>query len=226
MFDEDGTLDPLLKFLLYAVITLAVGKMLWEWLAEDVGQRITGDLWGLIADQLPVLLLLVRILSFLFGANTYADADDMFVAPSGDAIEADVLTFKMKQLSSMSATGFEQACTDLLARDGFRRPRRVGGAGDLGVDITARDDEDRLLIVLCKQYQSPVGSGHLQEFNGTARPHHGADLPIMIALNGFTQPAIDFAQHHQLILMGRPELKRWAHGEYLYDVLGIQSTAQ
>lgn len=46
----------------------------------------------------------------------------------------------------------------------------------------------------------------------------------MIVLNGFTQPAIDFAQHHQLILMGRPGLKRWAHGEHLYDVLGIQST--
>ncbi|MFB6555925.1 restriction endonuclease [Streptomyces sp. NPDC056405] len=64
----------------------------------------------------------------------------------------------------------------------------------------------------------------MQKFNGTARPHHGADLPIMIALNGFTQPAIDFAQHHQLILMGRPELKRWAHSEHLYDVLSIQST--
>ncbi|WP_330262910.1 restriction endonuclease [Streptomyces griseorubiginosus] len=237
MFDEDGSLDPLLKYLLYAVITLAVGKMLWKWLTEDVGQWITVDVWGLIADHpwrtglivaggIPVLLLLVRILSFLFGANAYVDADDIFVAPSGDAIEADVLTFKMKQLSSMSATGFEQACTDLLARDGFRHPRRVGGAGDLGVDITARDDEDRLLIVQCKQYQSPVGSGHIQKFNGTARPHHGADLPIMIALNGFTQPAIDFAQHHQLILMGRPELKRWAHGEHLYDVLGIQSTTQ
>ncbi|MFD4605358.1 restriction endonuclease [Streptomyces sp. NPDC058464] len=73
------------------------------------------------------------------------------------------------------------------------------------------------------QYSNPVGSGHVQQFNGTARPHHGADLPIMIALNGFTEPAIKFAQHHQLILMGRAELKKWAHGRHLYDVLGIHS---
>ncbi|MFE8993186.1 restriction endonuclease [Streptomyces collinus] len=190
MFEEDGSLDPLLKFLLHAVIALAVGKMLWEWLTEDVGQWITVDLWGLIAHHpwwtglfavggLPMLLLLGGILSFLFAANTYADSDDTFAAPSGDAIEADALTFKMKQLSSM----------------------RVGGAGDLGVDVTARDDEDRLLIVQRKQYQSPVGSGLVQKFTGTAPPHHGADLPIMIALNGFTQPAMDFARHHQLILM-------------------------
>ncbi|MEV7583677.1 restriction endonuclease [Streptomyces erythrochromogenes] len=126
----------------------------------------------------------------------------------------------------MSATGFEQACSDLLARDGFLSPRRVGGAGDLGVDVTARDSDTRLLILRCKQYQSPVGSGHVQKFNGPARPHHRAGLPIMIALSGFTQPATDFAQHHELILVGRPELKQWANGQHLYDVLGSRSTAQ
>ncbi|WP_240509206.1 restriction endonuclease [Streptomyces agglomeratus] len=199
------------------------------------------DLWGLIADHpwwagfivvgaLATLVLLAKLLSFLFGAGTYAyveqGEDYASAAPSSEAVDPAVLTFKMKQLSATSATGFEQACADLLARDGFRSTRRVGGAGDLGVDVTARDHDDRLLILQCKQYQNPVGSGHVQKFNGTARLHHGADLPIMIGLNGFTQPAIDFAAHHNLILMGRPELKRWAHGQHLYDVLGIQSTTQ
>ncbi|MFD8381717.1 restriction endonuclease [Streptomyces sp. NPDC059679] len=234
MFDEDGSLDPTLKLLLYAVLTLAAGKMLWEWLTEDVTRWITVDLWGLIADHpwwtsliaasgLLVLLLLGKLLSFLLDADIYVGPDDTFADTPDYSADPDVLTFKMKQLSAMSATGFEQACADLLARDGFRSPRRVGGAGDLGVDVTARDDEDRLLVLQCKQYQNPVGSGHVQKFNGTARVHHGADLPIMIALNSFTQPAADFAQHHQLILMGRPELKKWAHGQHLYDVLGIQS---
>ncbi|OMI33080.1 restriction endonuclease [Streptomyces sparsogenes] len=235
MFEEDGSLDPMLKFLLYAVLTLAAGRMLWEWLTEDVSRWITVDLWGLIADHpwgagvlvaggLLLLLLVGKLLSRLLDPGVYAGPHDTFVDPSDNWADPDVLTFKMKQLSAMSATGFEQACADLLARDGFRSPRRVGGAGDLGVDVTARDDEDRLLILQCKQYQNPVGSGHVQKFNGTARLHHGADVPIMIALNGFTQPAVDFAQHHQLILMGRPELKRWAHGQHLYDVLGIPST--
>ncbi|MFD3756695.1 restriction endonuclease [Streptomyces sp. NPDC058622] len=237
MFDEDGSLDPLLKFLLYAVLALAVGKVLWEWLSEDANRWITVDLWGLVADHpwwtglitaslLTGLLLLGKLLSFLFGAHNQVGLDDTFITPLDDAPDPDVLTFKMKQFSSMSATGFEQACANLLACDGFRSPRRVGGAGDLGVDVTARDTEDRLLILQCNQYQNPVGSGPVQKFNGTARPHHGADLPIMIALNGFTGPAIDFARHHQLILMGRPELKRWAHGEHLYNVLGTQSTTQ
>jgi restriction system protein len=66
----------------------------------------------------------------------------------------------------------------------------------------------------------------VQKFNGTARPHHGADIPITIGLNGFTQSKIDFAARYDLILMGRPELKRWAHGQHLYEVLGISSSAE
>lgn len=241
MFDEDGSLDPLLKFLLYAVVALAMGKMLWEWLTQDVSRWITVDLWRLIADHpwwtgfividtLVMLFLVVKLLSFLFGTGMYVyaedDENDVSAALPSEAADRDVLTFKMKQLAAMSATGFEQACADLLARDGFLSTRRVGGAGDLGVDVTARDHDDRLLILQCKQYRNPVGSGHVQKFNGTARLHHGADVPIMIGLNGFTQPAIDFAAHHDLLLMGRPELKRWAHGQHLYDVLDTPSMQQ
>ncbi|MFE9823479.1 restriction endonuclease [Streptomyces sp. NPDC005791] len=238
MFDENGSLDPLLKFLLYCVLTLAIGKMLWEWITEDVSRWVTVDLWGVItghpwwtgvivAGGLLVFLMLGRLVAFVSDASSavYAGPRDTLMAPDAFA-GPDMLTFRMKELSSMSATGFEQACSDLLARDGFLSPRRVGGAGDLGVDVTARDSDNRLLILQCKQYQGPVGSGHVQKFNGTARPYHGADLPIMIALNGFTRPATDFAQHHKLILVGRPELKQWAHGQHLYDVLGIRSARQ
>ncbi|MFD4605356.1 restriction endonuclease [Streptomyces sp. NPDC058464] len=160
MFDEDGSLDPLLKFLLYVVLALAIGKMLWKWLTEDVSRWITVDLWNLIADHpwwtgltvvggLGVLILAGKVLSFFLDAQAYGGSHYVFDA-TDDEPAPDLLTYKMKQLSSMTATGFEQACADLLARDGFRSPRRVGGAGDLGVDVTARDDEDRLLILQCK----------------------------------------------------------------------------
>jgi restriction system protein len=85
-----------------------------------------------------------------YGTDSYVGSHDTYAASSDDEPDPDVLTFKMKQLAAMSATGFEQACTDLLARDGFLGPRRVGGAGDLGVDVTARDHEGRLLILQCK----------------------------------------------------------------------------
>ncbi|MFI1133983.1 restriction endonuclease [Streptomyces althioticus] len=95
-----------------------------------------------------------------------------------------------RRQSTTLVAGWQQKPFDefgALARGALR----VGDAGNLGVDVTAHDDEDRLLILQCKQYRNPVGSGHVQKFNGTARPHHGADIPIMIALNGFTsRPSI------------------------------------
>ncbi|MFF9570045.1 hypothetical protein [Streptomyces sp. NPDC014685] len=64
----------------------------------------------------------------------------------------------------------------------------------------------------------PVPTGRAV-FNGTARPEHGAHHAIIIGLNGFTKPACDLAGRHDLIVLGREDLKRWAHGTHLYDVI-------
>ncbi|MFB7214043.1 hypothetical protein [Streptomyces sp. NPDC056255] len=56
----------------------------------------------------------------------------------------------------------------------------------------------------------------MQRFNGTAVPEHYADVAVIVALNGSTKSGADFARKHGITLMGRPELKRWAHGEHLY----------
>ncbi|MEV4426201.1 hypothetical protein ACN9M0_31140 [Streptomyces sp. R-07] len=42
---------------------------------------------------------------------------------------------------------------------------------------------------------------------------------LTIGLNGFTKPAGDFAERHDLIALGREDLKRWALGTHLYDVI-------
>ncbi|NJQ07984.1 restriction endonuclease [Streptomyces lonarensis] len=119
----------------------------------------------------------------------------------------------------MSPTAFEEACAELLVRDGFLDVRRVGGSGDLAADVLARDGEGRRVVVQCKRYLSPVGSGHLQRFNGTAVPEHGADLAVMVGLSGFTAPARAFAARHGIALVGDEELARWAVGTPLRAVL-------
>ncbi|MEU4064210.1 hypothetical protein AB0F25_17630 [Streptomyces wedmorensis] len=59
MFDEDGSFDPFVKFLLYAVLVLAAGKVLWEWVTGTVIRWITVDLWGAIAAHLWWTALIV-----------------------------------------------------------------------------------------------------------------------------------------------------------------------
>ncbi|MFJ1550682.1 restriction endonuclease [Streptomyces sp. NPDC088246] len=229
MFDEDGSLDPFLKVLLYALLVLAAGKMLWEWLTGTVIDWITVDLWGAVTEHpwwtalivlgsLTALLLLARLAGAVLDLLT-----TRAVAVSVDATpvepEPTLLTYRMKQLEAMSPTGFEHACAELLARDGFLHARRVGGSGDLGADVIASDPDGLTVVVQCKQLSRPVNSPAMQQFNGTARPEHGADHAVIIGLNGFTRPALDFAARHRLITIGREDLKRWAHGTHLYDII-------
>ncbi|TQF07092.1 restriction endonuclease [Kitasatospora acidiphila] len=131
----------------------------------------------------------------------------------------------MHQLAAMTPTGFEQACADLLVRDGFHPVRRSGGAGDLGADVIAWDSYGRKIVVQCKRYKKPVGNEEVQRFNGTARPEHGADVPIMVGLNGFTVPAQKFAARHNITLVDQDALQDWAHGKDLHDIISDDLTA-
>ncbi|WP_426366714.1 restriction endonuclease [Streptomyces sp. E-08] len=233
MFDEDGSLDPFLKFLLYAVLALGAGKMLWEWMTGTVIRWITVDLWGAVAAH-PwwTVLIVIGFLAVLFLLARLADtALDLLATPVVAGVDATsvepepaLLTYRMKQLEAMSPTGFEHACAELLSRDGFLHARRVGGSGDLGADVIATDADGLTIVVQCKQLNRPVNSPAMQQFNGTARPEHGADHAVIIGLNGFTQPALDFASRHRLITIGHEDLKRWAHGTHLYDVIRARTT--
>ncbi|MFF4345639.1 restriction endonuclease [Kitasatospora sp. NPDC001540] len=49
----------------------------------------------------------------------------------------------------------------------------------------------------------------------------GAAVPVVVALNGFTEPAAVFANQQRLHLVDRERLARWGAGPDLYDVLEI-----
>ncbi|MCX5215728.1 restriction endonuclease [Kitasatospora sp. NBC_00240] len=213
----------MLKIAVGCAVVWVAGTMLWRWLSGDAWHWVTHDVWGWITDHpwwsaliaVPVAVLLIVVLIGLFSSDgDYQDSDD---EPWEDA---QALTYSLAQLAAMSPTGFEQACTELLIRDGFTRARRVGGAGDLGADVTAWDSEGRKVVLQCKQYSRPVGSKDIQTFNGTARPEHGADVATIVGLNGFTAPGSDLADRHDICLVDRGALARWAGGDHLYSVIG------
>lgn len=98
MFEEDGSLDPLLKFLLYGVIALAAARTLRQWL--------TVGLWGWVADHprwtalitaglVGALILLALLIGFLSEA---VEADGV---AGEEEDEPGVLTFRMSELTAM-----------------------------------------------------------------------------------------------------------------------------
>ncbi|QEV21142.1 restriction endonuclease [Streptomyces alboniger] len=233
MFDEDGRLDPFLKTLLYGVFALAIGKMLWKWLTGTAVAWILNGPWAwltghpwwaalICAGALVMLVAAARAVLVVLGfAGGYVGPPPA-APPALEPDTADVsVTFRMRELAAMSPTEFEQACAELLVRDGFTDVQRVGGPGDLGADVRAVDSDGDLVILQCKRYRARVTSGHVQQFNGTARPHHGADVAIMIGLAGFTDPAATFARQHHITVLGRAEIKKWAHGTHLYQAVHV-----
>ncbi|MFB7674493.1 restriction endonuclease [Kitasatospora purpeofusca] len=131
------------------------------------------------------------------------------------------LDHTLEAFEAATPTRFEEMCRELLERDGFIDAVRVGGAGDLGADVVAADGLGRRVVLQCKRHSAPLGSEAVQRFNGTARPVHGAAVPVVVALNGFTEPAAAFATRQRLHLVDRERLARWGAGQHLYQVLDI-----
>ncbi|MFF4383632.1 restriction endonuclease [Kitasatospora sp. NPDC001547] len=220
---HDGTFDPLLKAIAGVVLAIAVAKVVWQWLSTTFWRWLSVDVWGWITDHpwwsaliaAPLALVPVMLAARLLAPRGYVHyVDDDF-----DDEAPAILTYGIHHLDAMGDTEFERACAALLVRDGFTRVQHSGRAGDLGADVIAWDHLGRKVVVQCKHYGKPVGSRDVQTFNGTARPEHHADVPVMIGLNGFTRDARAFAARQNLILVNRQILHDWAQGTYLYAAI-------
>ncbi|WP_329400451.1 restriction endonuclease [Streptomyces lydicus] len=124
---------------------------------------------------------------------------------------------------AMDDRQFEQYVAELCRRDGCTGVRRVGGAGDLGADVTGQLPNGRRLVIQCKRYAKhrTVGSRDLQTFNGTARAEHRADVPVFVASCVFTKPAREFAARHDLCLIDVNLLGFWNSGTPLTSFLDL-----
>jgi restriction system protein len=122
-----------------------------------------------------------------------------------------------------SPFGFEHFVAKIVEKEGHRLRRRHGGPNDDGADVIAELTDGRRAVFQCKQRQNgnKVDKGYLQVVNGTARPVHRADLAVVVTNGFFTKPAALFAYDHDIQLIDRERLRRWATGDRLQDVLGM-----
>jgi len=112
-------------------------------------------------------------------------------------------------LVALTPAQFEEAAAAALRRAGFRGVRRVGGAGDRGADLLARDAVGRPVVVQCKRYGRgrSVGSPAIQTLLGTQRIF-GAERALFVTTAGFTAPAVGLAAEHGVELIDGPALVR------------------
>lgn len=115
---------------------------------------------------------------------------------------------------SMSPSEFEHSIAALCRRDGCRRVRVVGGAGDMAADILADTPDGRKMLVQCKRYalHRSVGSPEVQRVGGTYAVVHRADLAVVVTTGRYTDAATAYAHAAGIRLVAAPELSRWAAG--------------
>ena len=79
----------------------------------------------------------------------------------------------LDDLLRLSPRDFEVVVTKLLEVEGFAEITHVGGSGDLGVDITARDPNGYAVAVQCKRFAptNAVTSPMVQTFYGMIWQH-------------------------------------------------------
>jgi restriction system protein len=128
-----------------------------------------------------------------------------------------------RELQRCDGSGFEEITAWVLQRDGLTILRRGGGARDHGADIIALTPAGRRVVVQCKFRQGkPIGPDVVYQVNGTARPFHKADIPIIVTTTSFSAQATEFALSQDIYLVDEWRLRKWATwGESIFDVLGI-----
>ncbi|MEV5148528.1 restriction endonuclease [Streptomyces sp. NPDC052727] len=116
--------------------------------------------------------------------------------------------------AELGPDGFEEAIAGLCARDGCHEVEVVGGAGDLGADVTALTPDGRRVVIQCKQYgaANKVGSQDLQRFGGTCFTIHEADVAAVVTTSDFTAPALEYARQCGIVCVDGRALDAWCHG--------------
>lgn len=121
-------------------------------------------------------------------------------------------SMEISRYHAMGAREFEDAIAYLCHRDGCTDARRVGGAGDLGKDVTAVAPDGRRIVIQCKRYgpTTKVGSQDAQRFGGTCYAVHGAQVAAIVTTSVFTRPAANYAVQQGIRLFDEQALAAWA----------------
>jgi restriction endonuclease Mrr len=113
-------------------------------------------------------------------------------------------TARLEDLYALSPSEFEHAVAELLRRSGWTVVQVVGGPGDMGADITARDLDGLRVIVQAKKYAShhPVGAPTVRLLLGDLTVHR-ADRGVLVTTSTFTESAQALAHREGIELIDR-----------------------
>lgn len=137
--------------------------------------------------------------------------------PNEDAID----------ISSLNGTDFEILVQNLLKEEGYENVVKIGGAGDLGVDIIASKRNNNKLehyIFQCKRWVSNVGCDPLQRLYAERERRH-LDFAVCITTSGYTKAGEKMANDLEVDIVDGIQLMRRLNKHFVGEYYnGIQDT--
>lgn len=127
------------------------------------------------------------------------------------------LAVSVRKLHDLDPYEFESFTASLLEAQGYTQVALMGGSGDRGVDVVARDSSGVRTVVQCKRYLNNVSADPIQRLHSFAITRN-AGRKIVITTAGFTKDAIDEAMRTGTELIDGQELQELV-GKFLPDFL-------
>lgn len=157
--------------------------------------------WLYLCFCILALLFCINFALFHLAWNPYWKGK--LTQPVQSALIAPMLPLTLSALLSLDPTEFEEFIGIVLAAMGmeYTHIQRIGGSGDHGADLYARNTFDLPIIVQCKRYASDnhVDSPDMQRFLGSVT-HYRAVYGWFITTSSFTEPARAFAATHSICI--------------------------
>ena len=154
------------------------------------GMMVIGFLWEFVSKQPLIALTIVILLVAVPVGLWYQRRENRKREAQFHVQQAQ----ELGKLLMVSGSEFEDIIADLFRALGYGDVERIGGSGDLGVDLSAIDQNGLRVIVQCKRYGrgQRIGSPAVQMLIG-AVANQGADRGIFVTTSTYTAPAIQAA---------------------------------
>jgi restriction system protein len=146
--------------------------------------------------------------SIAIGLVLWLVIQEVFQLPGSRVYRKRMKSLELADVDSMAGRDFEKYVALLFQHQGYK-VKLTGRSGDLGVDVIAVKEEERLAIQ-CKRYSQKVPRNAVSDAVA-GMTHYKCNRAMVVTTNYFQPGAHQLAKSNKVQLVDRDLLSQWIH---------------